>query len=133
VVDLVLPSRYLDWTLAEQLERLAPFGPGHVEPVLAITGMVVRETRRAGPDETHLLLKMRRGLETVDAIGFGLGASVPLPEPGTGVDLVGTLERDTFQGMPRLRIRIVDYADATLSPLAVRRRMVAAVPLAAAG
>jgi single-stranded-DNA-specific exonuclease len=133
VIDLVLPSRYLDWTLAEQLERLAPFGPGHVEPVLAITGMVVRETRRAGPDETHLLLKMRRGLETVDAIGFGLGASVPLPEPATGVDLVGTLERDTFQGMPRLRIRIVDYADATLSPLAVRRRMVAAIPLPAAG
>ena len=38
------------------------------------------------------------------------------------------MERDLFQGLPRLRIRVVDYADTEASPLAARRRMAVAVP-----
>ena len=43
LVDLVLPSRYLGWELADELGRLAPYGPGHLEPVLAVTGLRVGE------------------------------------------------------------------------------------------
>ena len=121
VVDLVLPSRYLDWALAEELERLAPYGPGHVEPVLAVTGMTVREARRVGPNEAHLAFRMRRGLETFDAIAFGIDAGRTLPEPEDELDLVGTLERDAFGGMPRLRLRVLDYATSSASPLLARR------------
>ncbi len=121
VVDLVLPARLLDWALAEQLARLAPYGPGHVEPVLAVTGMVLTEARRVGERERHVVLRMRRGLETFNAIVFGLEAERPLPEPGDEVDLVGTLERDDFGGMPRLRLRVVDFAHRSASPLMARR------------
>jgi single-stranded-DNA-specific exonuclease len=121
VVDLVLPARLLDWTLAEQLEGLAPYGPGHVEPILAVTGMVLTEARRVGEREQHVALRMRRGLETFDAIAFGLEPERPLPEPGDEVDLVGTLERDDFGGMPRLRLRVVDFAHRSTSPLLARR------------
>jgi single-stranded-DNA-specific exonuclease len=121
VVDLVLPARLLDWTLAEQLERLAPYGPGHVEPVLAVTGMLLSEARRVGPVEQHVALRMRRGLETFDAIAFGVEPGRPLPEPGEEVDLVGTLQRDDFNGVPRLRLRVVDFAHRAASPLLARR------------
>jgi single-stranded-DNA-specific exonuclease len=121
VVDLVLPSRYLDWALAEELERLAPYGPGHLEPVLAVTGMTVREARRVGPNEAHLAFRMRRGLETFDAIAFGNDADRALPEPEDELDLVGTLERDAFGGLPRLRLRVLDYATSSASPLLARR------------
>ena len=121
VVDLVLPARLLDWALADQLERLAPYGPGHVEPVLAVTGMLVTEARRVGAAEQHLALRMRRGLETFDAIAFGLEPERPLPKPADAVDLVGTLERDDFNGMPRLRLRVLDFAHQSASPLIARR------------
>ena len=45
----------------------------------------------------------------------------PLPEPGDEVDLVGTLERDDFGGMPRLRLRVIDFAHRASSPLMARR------------
>jgi single-stranded-DNA-specific exonuclease len=125
VVDLVLPARYVDWELAGQLERLAPFGPGHVEPVLAVTGMTLRDVRRIGPRESHIVFRMRRGLETFDAIAFGHDADRPLPEPGVPLDLVGTLERDAFGGLPRLRLRVIDFAEAGASPLLARRLPVA--------
>lgn len=126
-VDLVLPARYLGWGIAAELERLAPYGPGHPEPVLAVTGLRVGEARRIGATGKHLALRMRRGAETFDVVGFGVPTDRPIPEPGTALDVVGTLERDTFQGMPRLRIRLLDFADAEASPLTARR--LAAVPM----
>jgi hypothetical protein len=98
-----------------------------VEPLLAVTGLTVAEGRRVGADGDHVALRMRRGHEVFDAIAFGTPPERPLPEPGSAVDLVGTLERDLFQGLPRLRIRVVDYADAEASPLAARRRMAVTV------
>ena len=44
-----------------------------------------------------------------------------LPEPGDEVDFLGTLERDEFGGMPRLRLRLLDFAHAAVSPLLTRR------------
>jgi single-stranded-DNA-specific exonuclease len=129
-VDLVLPAMHLGWPLAEEIARLAPFGPGHVEPLLAVTGLRVADARRVGAAGDHLALRMRRGDEVFDAIAFGTPTDRPLPEPGTALDLVGTLERDLFQGLPRLRIRVADYADAAASPLAARRRVGAVAALA---
>lgn len=126
VVDLVLSARHLDWALIEQIDRLAPFGPGHLEPMLAVTGFLVAEARRVGPSQAHAALRLRRGPETFDAIVFGLDAARPLPDPGTELDLVGTLERDLFAGMPRLRLRVVDYAESSASPLLARRSSVPA-------
>jgi len=121
VVDLVLPSRFLNWQLADELLRLAPYGPGHLEPVLAVTGLRVAGVRRIGTKEAHVSFRMLRGLESVDAIAFGVGAERELPEEGTELDLVGTLERDVFGGMPRLRLRVLDYAATSVSPLVARR------------
>jgi single-stranded-DNA-specific exonuclease len=121
VVDLVLPAGHLGWGLADEIERLAPFGPGHPEPILAITGLRVADARRVGADGGHVALKLLRGVETFDAIAFGTSPERQLPAEGSNVDVVGTLQRDTFQGMPRLRIRALDYAEAAASPIAQRR------------
>ncbi len=131
VVDLVLPARLVDWALADELQRLAPYGPGHVEPVLAVTGMRVAQARRVGATEAHVAFRLRRGFETFDAVAFGLDAARPLPEPESAIDVVGTLERDAFGGIDRLRLRVLDYADSAGSPLRARRQP--AVELARAG
>jgi len=120
-IDLVLPASRVDWSLAAELERLRPFGPGNLEPVLAVTGMRVTDARRVGASEAHIGFRMRRGLETFDAVAFGTPAERPLPDPGDALDLVGTLERDTFQGIERLRLRVIDYAHSEASPLLARR------------
>jgi single-stranded-DNA-specific exonuclease len=132
VIDLVLPSRYVDWSLSDQLTRLEPFGPGHVEPVLAITGMQLVEARRVGAKEQHLAFRLRRGIEAFDAVAFNVEPDRAVPEAGSWIDLVGTLERDDFGGFPRLRLRVVDFADADSSPL-VARRALARPTLARAG
>jgi single-stranded-DNA-specific exonuclease len=132
-VDLVLPARYVDWSFADQLVGLEPYGPGHVEPVLAVTGMELVEARRVGPKAQHLSLRLRRGLEAFDAVEFNADPERGAPEPGARLDLLGTLERDEFGGFPRLRMRLLDFADARVSPLAGRRRLSAPPALLQAG
>jgi single-stranded-DNA-specific exonuclease len=122
-VDLVLPARWLDWRLLEEVERLAPFGAGHAFPVLAVTGLTVGDARRVGPTESHLSMRLRKGLETIDAIAFGVGDDRELPETGAALDVVGTLESRTLDGEPRLQLRVLDFATADASPLAERRRV----------
>ncbi len=120
-VDLVLPAAHLGWALADELTRLAPYGPGHVEPLLAVTGLRVVEARRVGAAGDHVSIRLRRGAEIFDAIAFGTPADRPLPKAGVALDLVATLQRDLYQGVPRLRLRTLDYADADASPLVERR------------
>ncbi len=129
VIDLVVPARLVGWPLIGELERLAPYGPGHPEPLLAIAGLTVGDARRVGATGRHLSLRMRRGAETIDAVAFGLPADIPDPEAGDAIDLVGTLERDTWQGEARFRISVVDLAHAEASPLRDRRRI--AIPVGA--
>ncbi|HET6381353.1 MAG TPA: single-stranded-DNA-specific exonuclease RecJ [candidate division Zixibacteria bacterium] len=128
IVDLVLPASHLGWSLAAELDRLAPYGPGHLEPIVAVTGLRVGDARRVGPDARHVALRLLRGAETVDAIAFATPAERPVPEEGVSLDVVGTLERDTFQGQPRLRLQVLDYATADASPLLARRRAARAAP-----
>ena len=56
--------------------------PGHVEPVVAVTGMVLTEARRVGAASSTSRSGCVEGLETFDAIAFGR-AERPLPEPVT--------------------------------------------------
>ncbi|HEY7738806.1 MAG TPA: DHH family phosphoesterase, partial [Candidatus Limnocylindria bacterium] len=126
-IDLVLTGRYLDWALLEEIAGLAPFGAAHEEPVLAVTGLIVGDARRVGTDASHLSMRMRKGLETLDAIAFGLDPERPTPEPGSAIDLVATLESRTFEGEARLQLRLIDYASSAASPLRERRRAGASV------
>ena len=122
-IDLVLSARHVGWDICGELERLAPYGPGHPEPVVAISGLVVGDARPAGPDGRHLTLRMLRHRESFDAVLFELPDGRPIPESGTILDLVATLERDRWMGEERLRLRVHDYADAAASPLASRTRV----------
>ncbi|MGH2463715.1 MAG: DHHA1 domain-containing protein, partial [Candidatus Limnocylindria bacterium] len=122
-VDLVLSARHVGWPLLDELSRLAPFGPGHEQPILAVTGMTVGSSRRVGADADHLSMRLRRRAETIDAIAFGVAADHQTPPDGAAIDVVGYLQARTFEGEPRLELRVLDYATSDASPLVGRRRV----------
>ncbi len=122
VVDLVLPARLprLDARRRARPPRAVRAGPRRAGPGGHRHGAhrgAPRRRRRSSTSPSGCA----EGLETFDAIAFGLEPERPLPEPGDEVDLVGTLERDDFGGMPRLRLRVVDFAHRSSSPLVARR------------
>jgi len=109
--DLVPRTRIDGWVsapevterAAEDLNRLAPYGAGHPEPVFAMRGAPER-ARPVGAGGAHLKLAFGRGL---DAIGFGLGDRLSLCSGGA-VEAAFTVGFDEWDGTRRLQLRLKD-------------------------
>ncbi len=88
------------------LERLAPFGAGHPEPLFALRGLP-RRARVVGAGGAHLRLGFANG---VQAIGFSLGDRVSLCS--AEVEAAVTVGFDDWEGVRRVQLRIRDLRPA---------------------
>jgi|GEM_PF-87248 len=97
--------------LVAELGRLAPFGPGNPNPVLAVRD-VRPVTRRLVGDGAHLGIGVTDGTTFVDAIGFSMAGWIDvLTLTGAAVDLAFTPEMDRGAApgdRVRLRLRALD-------------------------
>jgi single-stranded-DNA-specific exonuclease len=91
---------------ALDLEKLAPFGAGHPEPVFAFSGRPTR-ARSVGGGGVHL--KLGFGPE-LDAIGFQMGEQLPLCS--AEVEAAVTLGFDEWDGTRRLQLKLRDLRAA---------------------
>ena len=95
----------LDETLPGDLARLEPFGPGNPEPLFAIHGLHVVESRLVGRGEQHLKLFLSDGRRTIEAIAFGM-AEAGAPLANGKVDVCGVPVVDDYWGPPQVQLRI---------------------------
>ncbi len=98
----------IDWPLLEDLALLEPYGAGNIEPLLEINA-AVRQIRRIGKDSSHLKLVLGDYTgSTLDGIGFGLAERLGDVEPGQDVCVVGSLNKNEYQGRASLQLNIQD-------------------------
>lgn len=106
-VDAVVAPEEIDFKLVEALEKLAPFGAGNPEPVLAALGVRaeprVLASKNGGPGHLKLTLAKARHL---DVIGFGLAERAP--QDASEIDAAFQVGIDEYQGIPRLSLRLKD-------------------------
>ena len=103
--DAVVAGDELGLGLAEELERLAPFGMGNPEPRLLVPSARLRDPRPMGGEGRHLRFTVEAGGRRASAIAF---QTTKLPEGAdTGVDAIFKLERNEWNGVvePRLLLR----------------------------
>jgi single-stranded-DNA-specific exonuclease len=91
--------------IAPFLAKLAPFGAGNPEPVLATQGVTVKSVRPVG--NGHLRLKVEQKGFILDGIGFGLGDRTV--NPGDNLDLAYTPFFSERGYTPSLEIRLADF------------------------
>ncbi len=104
-IDALVDPSQLDQLLAASLERLAPFGAGNPEPVLAALGLsgnarvLTSKTGGAG----HLKLSLD-GARSLDVIGFGLAEQAELARDS--FDAAFHLGVDEWNGKQRLSLKL---------------------------
>jgi len=108
-VDAEVTLADLTVSLLADLDRLAPFGAGNPQPVLAVRGVRTVARRLVG-DGAHLRFGVTDGGGIVEAIGFAMAAwGELLTFTGAPVDLAFALERDRFEAdRVRMRLRALD-------------------------
>ncbi|MGI5861557.1 MAG: single-stranded-DNA-specific exonuclease RecJ [Myxococcales bacterium] len=110
-IDAVLATQEIDLPLAESLARLAPFGAGNPEPVLA--ALKLRAHPRLLPAKNggdgHLKLSIE-GARHLDVIGFGFGPQAALASGP--IDMAFHLGVDEWNGTRRTSLRLKSLTQA---------------------
>ncbi|HLR08306.1 MAG TPA: single-stranded-DNA-specific exonuclease RecJ [Bacillota bacterium] len=87
----------LDEKLADDIERLAPFGIKNPRPIFHLKD-IPSETRQIGSQNKHLKLKFKKDQTVLEAIGFGMGHLYPFITKQTNVSIVGELNINEWNG-----------------------------------
>jgi single-stranded-DNA-specific exonuclease len=109
-IDLRLPARAVDYGLVTELARLAPFGPGHPDPMILIEGLTVARARTASGGHTQLVL--RRRPDVLDAIAFGRDDLADRLREGDAVEVVARVSSRGFGGVESLQLEVRDIGPA---------------------
>jgi single-stranded-DNA-specific exonuclease len=129
-LDLALPAGEVDYALHRDLGRLAPYGVGNPEPVVAILGLTVTRVREAAGGHTQVVL--RRRLDVLDGIAFGWPELSRSIGEGDRIDVVANLRSRRFGGVESLQLEIRDAAPSGHHE-AARRILAAAQDLTPVG
>jgi single-stranded-DNA-specific exonuclease len=102
-VDAVVAGDELGLALAEELERLAPFGIGNPEVSLLVPAARLADARPMGEEGRHVRFTVEAGGHRARAVAFGVG-SLPVGELH---DVTFALELNEWNGAvePRLVLR----------------------------
>ena len=104
-IDAVAPGDVLRLDLAEELERLAPFGQGNPPVSLLVPAALLDDPRPMG-EGRHVAFSLAAGGARSRCVAFGAGSRLPA-EPGEPVDAAVRLEANRYNGSvePRLVLR----------------------------
>jgi single-stranded-DNA-specific exonuclease len=115
-IDLALRAADVDYALHREIGRLAPYGVGHPEPLVAVLGLTVVRAREATGGHSQLVL--RRTIDVVDGIAFGWPELSHDVVEGQVVDVLARLLSRRFGGIESLQLEIVDAAPSGAHPAA---------------
>lgn len=119
-IDAKIKIDDINMELLKNIQEFEPFGLGNPRPVFMMEQAEISEMRTVGKEGKHL--KMRVG--AIDTIGFDLGEwagkledKKTCPEPrlessarerSRRVDLVFTIDEDTWDGRSKIQLKILD-------------------------
>ncbi|MCX6044626.1 MAG: DHH family phosphoesterase [Chloroflexi bacterium] len=105
MIDIEAPLSQLNLALAEELQRLAPFGQGNPTPQFMSRNLTIVEDRRIGREGTHRRLTVQSTDGTKAPVIWFNGADVELP---TGpLDLVYTAGINEYKGERSLQLSYI--------------------------
>lgn len=115
-IDKLLPVIYIDSQITKkdmekeivtQLKMLEPFGEANKMPMFLYKNLKI-DSIRALSEGKHLKLTLRDENYKIDAIGFNLGKLAEQYQIDDKIDVVGTLEINSFNGNDTVQINLKD-------------------------
>ncbi|MBN1282676.1 MAG: single-stranded-DNA-specific exonuclease RecJ [Proteobacteria bacterium] len=116
-IDAVASPHEITPRLVDELARLAPFGEGNPEPLIAMSGIGVAGTRTVG--NGHLKLSLSAGGHAFEAIGFGMGEATP--PHGSTVSVAFTPQWNTYNSVTSMQLKLADLEFPALAPAPILR------------
>ncbi|MDO8461120.1 MAG: hypothetical protein Q7S38_01615, partial [bacterium] len=133
-IDCEISLSMIGHDLYDEIQKLAPFGMKNPEPTFVSKNVVIEDMRVVGRDGNHIKFrfschpelvsgsrsrnkfgmtnKQVRHDRTIDGIGFGIGEKAKEFHIGDKVDIVYTIDENTWNGDSKLQLKIKDLKRA---------------------
>ncbi len=111
-IDEETSLKEINLQTVKDLGLLEPFGEANKVPIFLIRNLKIQSIRTLSEGK-HLKLKLGQDSYIIDAIGFGIGEVAENYLIGDKVDIVGSLEINSFNGMEQVQIVIKDMRRTT--------------------
>lgn len=106
-IDEEIKLKDISMDLVKSLSVLEPFGEANKVPLFLIKNLKI-DSIRALSKGRHLKLSLRDESVVINAIGFDIGNLAEEYKIGDKIDVVGTLEINSFNGFSSIQINIKD-------------------------
>lgn len=109
-IDAVLQPAAITPGLVDDIDDLRPFGPGNDEPQFLLEDLEIGACETFGQDDEHLRLEPACDAE-FRLVAWNEGAAFDMGPDAGPIDVVGTLEWNSFEEVPQ--VTISEYRAAT--------------------
>ena len=106
-IDAKINLNEVNRETVESLKQLEPFGEGNKMPIFAFKNLKI-DSIRSLSEGKHIKMTLKDGNSIINAIGFNLGYLADEYRIGDKIDVVGTLEINSFNGVDNLQINLKD-------------------------
>ena len=97
----------------EFLDKLSPYGPGNMRPKFAIRNVEIAGVPKViGKTGEHIRFKIKQGLKSYPAVGFGLSNKYEMLITGQPVDIACVVETNEWQGNTSIQMNVRDIKRA---------------------
>ncbi len=106
-IDKGIELKQINLQIVKELNLLQPYGEANKVPLFLLCNLKIQAIRSLSEGK-HLKLKLVQDNFVLDAIGFNMGDQVQNYMIGDKVDLVGSLEVNSFNGNDQIQINLKD-------------------------
>jgi len=106
-IDKEVTLKDVSFQAVNELKMLEPFGEANKTPIFLYRNLKIHSIR-ALSDGKHLKLTLKDEHFYIDAMGFNMGRYVDEYRIGDKIDVVGTLEMNTYNGNNSIQINLKD-------------------------
>ncbi len=110
-VDAVVPGAALNLELAEELERLGPFGQGNAAPVLMVPGARIEHVTAMGEERDHARFSLTSGGARARGVAFRTSQRALAAAGAKPQDVAVSLERNRWNGVVEARVVLRSLAE----------------------
>ena len=108
--DMELSPVYADLDLVDLLEQLEPLGEGNPQPLFVFRNLHVQWVKKIGKDSSHLKIVFEGpDGRNIDAVAFGQAGWYEWLKDHDRIDVLCTLEKNTYRDETRLQLQITDF------------------------
>jgi single-stranded-DNA-specific exonuclease len=107
--DAEISLNEINDTLLESIERMAPFGPGNMTPVLIAKGLKDDGTGRIiGKTREHIRLNLQQERKTFAAVGFGMAEKFDAIKKADSLEACFQINENIFNGNRSIQLMLKD-------------------------